>query len=127
MTLSDSVLSIVYGLNTARQVWTALASKFASQFRSRITHLKQQLQSLRQRSILCLEYLQTAKSAADQLLVVDQSIPDGDLIAFVTNGLNPSYTNFINTYSLTTRDKLPSFDDFSNELLNFEMLLTQQQ
>jgi hypothetical protein len=127
MTLSDSVLSTVYGLHTARQVWTALASKFASQSRSRISHLKQQLQSLRQGTISCPEYLQTAKSAADQLAAVDQSIPDGDLIAFVMNGLNPSYNTFITTYSLATRDKLPSFDDFSDELLNFEMLLTQQQ
>jgi hypothetical protein len=30
MTLSDSVLSTIYGLHIARQVWTALASKFAS-------------------------------------------------------------------------------------------------
>lgn len=30
ISLSDSVMSTVYGLHTARQVWTALASKFAS-------------------------------------------------------------------------------------------------
>jgi hypothetical protein len=87
--------------------------------------LKQQLQSLCQGTISCPKYLQTAKSVADQLATIDQSILDGDLITFVMNGLNPSYNTFITTYSLTTRDKLPNFDDFSDEWLNFEMLLTQ--
>jgi hypothetical protein len=46
-TLSESVLGIVYGLKTAHQAWMALATHFASQSRSRISHLKRQLQSLK--------------------------------------------------------------------------------
>jgi hypothetical protein len=43
MTLSDWVLSVVYGLNTSRQVWSVLSSRFASQSQSRVTNLKKQL------------------------------------------------------------------------------------
>jgi hypothetical protein len=44
--LSEKVLTIVYGLNTSHQAWTTLATKFASKSKSRISNLKKQLQSL---------------------------------------------------------------------------------
>jgi hypothetical protein len=40
MSLTESVLSTVFGLHTSKQVWTALANRFASQLRYRISHLK---------------------------------------------------------------------------------------
>jgi hypothetical protein len=40
ITLSESVLSIVFGLHTSNQVWSALKSRFASESRSRVSHLK---------------------------------------------------------------------------------------
>jgi hypothetical protein len=44
--LTESVLATVYGLHTSKQAWTALATHFASQSKSRISHLKKQLQTL---------------------------------------------------------------------------------
>jgi hypothetical protein len=126
-TLSDSVLSTVYGLDTSQQVWAALSSRFASQSRSRITHLKKNLQNLKQGSTSCSEYLRIAKSSADQLAAVGLTVKDDDLISLVMNGLNPSFTNFITSYSIATREKQLNFDDFHDELLNHEMLLNQQR
>jgi hypothetical protein len=40
----------VYGLNTSRSAWAYLAGRYADQSRSRISHLKRQLQSLQQGS-----------------------------------------------------------------------------
>lgn len=40
ITLSKKVLSTIYGLETSKQVWTALANQFANQFKSRIANLK---------------------------------------------------------------------------------------
>jgi hypothetical protein len=48
ITLSRKVLSTIYGLETSRQGWTALANQFANQSKSRIANLKKQLQSLNQ-------------------------------------------------------------------------------
>ena len=45
-TLSKDILSTVYGLDTSKQVWIALANRFASQSHFHIAHLKRQLQSL---------------------------------------------------------------------------------
>jgi hypothetical protein len=65
-------------------------------------------------------------SSANQLAAVGQSISNNDLISLVMNGLNPSFTNFITSNSITTREKQLKFDDFHDELLNHEMLLNQQ-
>jgi hypothetical protein len=56
-TLSEKVLSQVYGLDTSRLIWVALQNKFASQSQSRISHIKRQLQCLRQGSKTCSEYI----------------------------------------------------------------------
>jgi hypothetical protein len=45
-TLAENVLATIYGLTTARQVWTHLANRFASKSQSRISHLKRQLHTL---------------------------------------------------------------------------------
>lgn len=125
--LIEKVLATVYGLNSSKQAWIALATKFASQSKSRITHLKQQLQSLSQGPQSCSDYLQTAKGFADQLTAVSKPIDDEDFIALVINGLNPSFTSFITTYSFATRESTLTFEDFEDQLLSHEMLLNQKQ
>jgi hypothetical protein len=125
--LTESVLASVYGLHTSKQAWTALATRFASQSKSRISHLKKQLQTLAQGPKTCSEFLLTAKSLADQLAAAGNPISDEELISYITNGLNSPFTSFITTYSFATRDTQISFDDFQDELLSHEMLLNQQQ
>jgi hypothetical protein len=52
--------SVIYGLQTSQQVWTSLATKFASSTRSHVSHLKRQLQTLKQGSKSCSDCLKTA-------------------------------------------------------------------
>ena len=51
--LSEKLVSTVYGMETSQQVWTALQTRFSSQSRSRISHLKRQLQTLTQGTTSC--------------------------------------------------------------------------
>uniref|UniRef100_A0A2N9I1W1 Integrase catalytic domain-containing protein n=1 Tax=Fagus sylvatica TaxID=28930 RepID=A0A2N9I1W1_FAGSY len=125
-TLTSNVLSTVYGLNTSRQVWISLAARYASQSKSRITHLKRQLQTMRQDSRSCTDYLQLAKSWADQLAAVGKPVDEEDLISFIISGLNPSFNVFITTFNLTTRESPLPYADFESELLNHESLLANQ-
>lgn len=89
MSLSPFVLSTAYGLHTSRQVWSALSTRFASQSKSQVSHLKRQLQWLQQGSKSCTEYLRLVKSIADQLDAVGKPADDEDLISFIMRGLNP--------------------------------------
>jgi hypothetical protein len=53
ITLFEKVFSTIYGFHSSKQVWTALANRFASQSCSHISHLKRQIQSLQQGSKTC--------------------------------------------------------------------------
>jgi hypothetical protein len=110
--LSEKVLSTVYGLNTSHQAWTALSTKFASKSKSRISNLKKQLQGLSQGSKSCSDFMQAAKHIADQLGAAGNPISDEELISSVLNGLNPNFTHFITTYSFHTRANDISYEDF---------------
>lgn len=125
-TLTDKILSTVYGQNHARQVFIHLANKFAPQSRSHISHLKRQLQILSQELKSCSDYLLTAKSWANQLAAAGKPVDDEDLISYVVSGVNNAYHPFITALNLTTRESPISFDDFQAELLNYEQLLDKQ-
>jgi len=125
--LAPTLVSSMYGVNTSYQAWTALATKYASQSKSRISHLKRQLQNLQQGNKTCTEYLNMAKQWADKLSAAGKPVEDDDLISYVISGLNPLYNTFVTVHSFTTQDREMSFADFQTELLNHEMLLDSQQ
>ncbi|KAJ0038478.1 hypothetical protein Pint_24053 [Pistacia integerrima] len=118
---------LVYDLTTSKMVWNALASRFAPQSQSHISHLKRQLQTLQQGNKTCFDYLFLAKSWYDQLTTTGKSVDEEDLISYVVvGGLNPIYNPFITSFNFATRDKSISFDDFQSKLLNYEQLLDSQ-
>jgi hypothetical protein len=121
------VLATVYGLQTSKEVWDALANRFASHSSSRVSHLKRQLQSLHQGSKSCSEFLSSAKRWADQLAAIGKPTDDEDLINSIISGLNPTFNSFVTSISIATKDNPLSFLEFRDELLNHEMLLNQQQ
>jgi hypothetical protein len=123
--LAPSLVPSMYGLKTSRLSWSNLATRFAAQSKSRISHLKRQLQSLQQGNKTCTEYLNQAKSWADELSAVGKSIEDDDLISLVINGINPTYNSFVTAFTL--RDRETTFHDFQSELLGHKILLQNQQ
>lgn len=125
--LSEKLVSTVYGLETSKQVWTTLQTRFSSQSRSRISHLKRQLQTLTQGTKSCTEYLENAKNLANQLATAGKPVDDQDLISFLLGGLQSSYTPFVTSFNFASRDTEFSFEDFQAELLGYENLLDANQ
>ncbi|KAF8393863.1 hypothetical protein HHK36_020061 [Tetracentron sinense] len=125
-TLSDKVLASVYGITSAREVWSSLANKFASQSRTHVHHLKRKLQTLHQGSMKCTDFLEKAKLVSDEVVAVGKPLEDDDLMSYIVSGLHPSFNPFITSLSFATRDKNVSFEDFQAELLSYELLLENQ-
>jgi hypothetical protein len=123
--LAPSLVPSMYGLKTSQLAWSSLATWFAAQSKSRISHLKRQLQCLQQGNKTCIEYLSQAKSWADELSAVGKPVEDNDLISYVINGINPTYNSFVTAFTL--RDRETTFHDFQSELLSYEILLQNQQ
>jgi hypothetical protein len=67
------------------------------------------------------------KTHCDQLGAAGNPISDEELISSILNGLNSNFTHFITTYSFHTKAKEFSYEDFQDELITHEMLLSQHQ
>jgi hypothetical protein len=122
-TMFNRMLSSLYGLTTAKQVWTTLSTRYASQSKTRISYLKRQLQTLNHGTKSCSEFLRETKSCAALLAAASQPVEDEDLISYVLGGLNSAYTTFITLFNFSTRTTTMSFEDFQAELLNHEIFL----
>lgn len=68
-TITEKVISIVYGLETLRHAWSALANRYAAPSKTRIQDLRRQVQSLGQGNKTCSEYVHAAKFLANQLAI----------------------------------------------------------
>ena len=122
-TLAEKVLSMVYGLKTARLAWVALAQRFASPSTSNVNQLKRQMQNLQQGGKNCSEFIEQAKTIADQLAAIGKPVAEEDLISHILGGLNTAYTPFISNCYFAQREKSLSLSDFQSELFAFEALL----
>jgi hypothetical protein len=125
-TLTLQVVPIVYGCKTSAQVWTTLSTRYASPSRSHVTQLKRKLQTLRQGSKPCTEFISTPKSFSNQLAISGTFIPNDDLISYIIGGLNSTYNSFVMTFSMLTKDKSMTLEEFQSLLLGHEQLLEHQ-
>jgi hypothetical protein len=120
--LSPTVVSTIYGLETSRLAWQALGARFTTPSTSRISLIKRKLQSSQQGSMSCQQFLDEVKSFADELSDVGEPVDDSDLILSVLNGLNSSFHSFVTTYMLLANEKSMLFSDFHVELLNYDLM-----
>ncbi|KAB5534648.1 hypothetical protein DKX38_017734 [Salix brachista] len=121
--ISEKLVSTVFSLQTSKQVWDSLQTRFSATSRSRIALLKRQLQTIVQGNRSCSIFLEDAKQLADTLAAAGQPVNDQDFITFLLGGLRTTYTPFITSYNFACRDKELSLDDFQSELLSFEALV----
>lgn len=125
-TLFVRIVLIVYGLNTSRQVWNALSTHYASPSKSRVHHLRRQLQTLCQGTKTCVEFIHGVKALADQLALVGKPVGDEYFISNIVGGFNPQFNPFLISFSFATKDTLITFKEFQSELISYEQLLENQ-
>lgn len=125
-TISEKVLSTVYGIRVARLSWLALANRFASPSTSNVNQLQRQLQGLQEGGKSCSEFVESAKYLADQLSAVGKPDMEEDLISHILGGLNTAYTPFISNCYFAQHEKFLSLTDFQSEVFAFEALLETQ-
>lgn len=85
----------MYGLDTAHQVWSALANRYASPSRSRVNHLRRPVQNMKQGSKNYTDFIQATKTLANQLAFMGKPVEDEDLISsYIVGRLHPQYNPF---------------------------------
>jgi hypothetical protein len=96
-TLSEEVLGIVVGLDTAIEVWNALVHAFARVSSDRSLALKQRLTSMNRGTDTLAEYLRRFKAVCDDLAAIGKPVPDHKKSWWLLNGLGKGYEMFTTT------------------------------
>ncbi|KAL9459538.1 hypothetical protein AB3S75_002855 [Citrus x aurantiifolia] len=95
--MSEGIISLVFNLETSREVWKAIEVQFGSQSKSRLLYLRYMMNSTRKDDMKIIDYFIKMKSIADNMAAAGSALSDDDLILHVLFGLGPNY-NSVATY-----------------------------
>lgn len=89
--LSEDILSVVVGANTAQDVWVSLAKQFNRVSFSRLFELQRRLQTVSKGSKSMGDYLREVKNLCDQLTSIGNHVSEKMKIFAALNGLGQEY------------------------------------
>jgi hypothetical protein len=96
-TLSEDVLGIVVGLDTATEVWNSLVHAFARVSDDRHLELKKRLTTIQRGSDPLQDYLRQFKTMCDDLAAIGKPVPDHKKTFWLISGLGKGYEMFTTT------------------------------
>jgi hypothetical protein len=80
---------------TTATMWAAISRSFASQSRSRVLHLRNQLVATRKGDMSIASYFSTMRGYADETAAARKPIDDDDVVSYILNGLDVDYDSLI--------------------------------
>jgi hypothetical protein len=80
---------------TATIMWAAISQSFASQSRSHVLHLRNQLVATRKSDMSIASYFSTMRGYADEMAAAGKPIDDDDGVSYILNGLDAGYNSLI--------------------------------
>ncbi|GFZ12945.1 hypothetical protein Acr_23g0013300 [Actinidia rufa] len=118
--MTEEVLNLIVGLDTAREIRTCLAESFAgvSKERERELNLIRELPIIRKDNLTVAEYLRKFKTICAELAAIQKPVKDSDKVCWAINGLGSKYESFTN--ALITKPTLPTFSQFVSSLVSLE-------
>lgn len=123
-TLSEEVLGCVYGLETSRDVWLALADNFNKSSVAREFDLRRRLQLLNTRGKDFMVYCREFRSLCDQLSSIGKPVEESMKIFTFLNGLSRDYDPISTVIqSSMSRYPPPTFSDVVLEVTGFHTRL----
>jgi hypothetical protein len=93
--LSREVLASVASNATAATMWAAISQSFASQSRSRVLYLRNQLVATRKGDMLIASYFSTIRGYFDEMAAVGKPLDNDDVVSYILNGLDADYNSLI--------------------------------
>lgn len=116
--LSESALTLVVGLRSARDIWRALETNFASRSTAKVMQYRQQMQTLKKEGLTMTEFLGKMRTYFDLLGSVGCRISEGEQVLHILGGLGQDYDPAV--CAITSRLDPWSIGDASAFLLSFE-------
>ncbi|KAL9432356.1 hypothetical protein AB3S75_027393 [Citrus x aurantiifolia] len=116
--MNEDVLSMVIGLQTAREIWLTVEENMLPATKEQETWLKDSLYSLKKGSSKLDEFLKKFKGLCDKLAAIGKPMNDDDKIFQIARALGPKYADF--KTAMLTKPLYPSLKQFINALQNHE-------
>jgi hypothetical protein len=80
---------------TAADMWTAISKCFASQSRSCVLHLRNQLVTTRKGTQSVASYFSAVRGYDNEMAAVGKPLDDDDIVPYILNGLDANYNSLI--------------------------------
>jgi hypothetical protein len=123
--LSWEVLAGVASNATATTMWAVISQSFASQSRSRVLHLHNQLVATCKGDMSIASYFSTMRGYADKMAAAGKPIDDDDVVSYILNGLDADYNSLIEQVNGMTETISP--ETLYSRLLDTEAWVTSQK
>jgi hypothetical protein len=88
-------------------MWAAISRSFASQLRSRVLHLRNQLVATRKGDMLIASYFSTMRGYANEMVAARKILDDDDVISYILNVLDAGYNSLIEQVNGMTKTISP--------------------
>lgn len=119
--VSENILSLIIGLNTAYEVWQTLLNRFTQKSVAKEFELRGKLQACQKRDRTLSTYLREYKSICDQLNAIGKPVDEITKLFGILEGLGSEYESFKTTiYCLKPQ---PEYDEVISHLEIFETRL----
>jgi hypothetical protein len=115
--LSEDILSHVYGLVHAADVWSAIHELFSSQSKSRVSNIRGALTNTKKLDMTAQQYITKMKGYASVLATAGKKVDDDELRDYIMNGLDGSYNGFVAALKVVPSTTL---NDMCSQLLSYE-------
>ncbi|XP_012852928.1 PREDICTED: uncharacterized protein LOC105972513 [Erythranthe guttata] len=119
--LSPTLIPFIASAKTSHEAWLILANTYARPSCGRISQLKEHLRILTKGTQSMTEYLQTVKSIADDLAMLNAPINNEDLILKILGGLDDEYKTLSD--AIRVCETTTTFDELHEKLINHEAYL----
>uniref|UniRef100_A0A452YB90 Retrotransposon gag domain-containing protein n=1 Tax=Aegilops tauschii subsp. strangulata TaxID=200361 RepID=A0A452YB90_AEGTS len=116
--LSREVLIQVTSIRKAHELWTAVASMFSSQSRSRINNIRIALSNAQKGTQTVGAYFAHIHSLADEPAAAGKPLDDDEVISYILAGLDMEYQPLVS--ALDARKEPITIDDLFPQVSNLD-------
>ncbi|XP_070683547.1 uncharacterized protein [Malus domestica] len=112
-------------VNSSRELWAKLESRFATASQLHIHELRSHFQSLTKGDSFAAQFLQQIKEIADALASAGAPSEDSELISIILHGISPEYDSFVDGIQFHLGST--TIDELHGPLLNREIQLNNRK
>jgi hypothetical protein len=116
--LSPTIIPFIACAWTAQEAWTILANTYVKPSRGHIKQVKNHLKNPTKGTRAIIEYLDSVKAHADELVILGAPLDPEDLNDKILDGLDDDYKEIV--HAVKARDTPIFFDELHEKLISFE-------